>query len=275
MALRLSSEAFDAAAELPSRFACEGENISPPLSISGVPAAAQSLALICDAPDEKNGPFAHWVLYDLPAGCDGLEAGYDPDGDGPVGTPGRNDFGNDCYEGPCPQPDDEVRRYYFRLYALDRRLDLPPGATRAQVLEAMRDHILAETELIGAYRRGAVPAEALGIGTEDWDFEFYSEVPGLSPTARQQMRAGAESRLGELTRGNQDLVGVSVAVEPVAQGQDQMPFRFRARIVAYIRPEKLVAVEEDEVAEVALDRALDVIERQVREQRLKLREPWK
>ena len=271
----LSSDAFESGGTIPARYTCEGENVSPALRFEGVPAAAQSLVLICDDPDAPNGPFAHWVLYNLPADQGRIDEGFDPDADNLAGAPGRNEIGNHGYEGPCPPTDDEPHRYYFRLYALDAPLDLLPGATRAQVLDAMQGHIRAQTELMGRYGRTSVPAEQLGIGTPDWDYQFYSELKDLSDAEEQQLRAEAESRLGELTRGNQDIIGASVAVEPVAQGQNQEAFFYRARIVAYIRPNNLVASEQDETPQAALNRALDALERQVREHRQKLREPWK
>jgi Raf kinase inhibitor-like YbhB/YbcL family protein len=275
MPLRLSSEAFEPDGMLPARYTCEAENVSPPLRIAGVPKAAQSLALIVDDPDAPNGAFTHWVLYNLPADLDQLAEGFQSnleDTRGPA--EGRNDFGSDSYDGPCPPAGGEPHTYYFRLYALDQRFTLPAGATRAQVLDAMQGHLLAQTELMARFGRDAVPAEQLGQGTRGWDYEFYAEIPDLTEDAEHRLRAETEQRLGELTRGHQDMTGASVAVEPVAAAQDQEPIRFRARVVAYIRPDNLAVVEQDDSAELALGRALDVIERRVREHRAKLREQY-
>jgi Raf kinase inhibitor-like YbhB/YbcL family protein len=275
MPLRLTSEAFTPGGQIPVRFTCEGENVSPPLRIDGVPAAAKSLMLIVDDPDAPNGVFTHWVLYNLPPGLARLDEGLRPkldDTNGPA--QGRNDFGNDHYDGPCPPPAGEAHHYYFRLYALDEPFALPAGATRAQALDHTHGHVLAQTELMGLYQRGAVPAEQLGQGTLDWDYEFYAEMPDLSTEAQQQLRAETEARLGELTKGNRDMIGASVAVEPIASGQDQAPIRYRARIVVYIRPDNLAVSEQDESGELALSRALDAVERLVREQRAKQREAW-
>ena len=276
MPLRLTSDAFKPGSPLPVTHTCEGENVSPGLRFSGVPEAAQSLVLILDDPDAPNGVFAHWVLYNLPADLDQLEPGFAPDFDATDGpAQGRNDFGNTHYEGPCPPAGGDEHHYYFRLYALDQRLDLLPGATRAQVLDALQGRIVAQTEAIATFQRAAVPAERLGQGTPGWDFQFYSEIPDLTDAEEQRWRAEAEARLGELTRGNQDMIGASVAIEPVAAGQDGLPHRYRARVVVFIRPDNLAASEQADSYELALQQTLDAIERLVREHRAKLREPHK
>ena len=276
MALRLSSDAFEAGGTLPARFTCEGENISPPLRIEGVPARAKSLVLIVDDPDAPNGVFTHWVIYNLPSDLARLDEGLATAADGTRGpVQGRNDFGNDRYEGPCPPPGDRAHQYYFRLFAVDEPFTLPAGATRAQVLDQMEGHVVAQTEVLARFRRDGVPAEQLGQGTPGWDYQFYAEIPNLTQEAEHALRAEAEQRLGELTRGNQDMVGASVAIEPVAIGQNQAPFRYRARVVVYIQPDNVAVEEQEDSGEAALNQALDAVERLVRERRSKLREPWK
>ena len=112
----------------------------------------RSWALVCEDPDAPGGTFIHWVLYDLPAELRSLPAGT-PGEEYPAvgGTHGRNDFGELAYGGLCPPSG--THRYYFRLYALDTLLDLEPGATRAELEQAMAGHILGEAELMGRYRR--------------------------------------------------------------------------------------------------------------------------
>jgi Raf kinase inhibitor-like YbhB/YbcL family protein len=154
MSLELTSAAFEAGGRIPARYTCEGEDVSPPLAWRGVPREARSLVLICDDPDSSNGPWSHWVLYDIPADKDGLEENVSTGvrlswG----GVQGRNDFGNSGYGGPCPSPPGATHHYYFRLYALDETLGLPPGATRQQVLERIEAHILGRTELMGLFAR--------------------------------------------------------------------------------------------------------------------------
>jgi Raf kinase inhibitor-like YbhB/YbcL family protein len=154
MALELSSSVFDSGDPIPTRYTCDGEDISPPLEWRGVPQEAQSLVLIVDDPDVPRGAFSHWVLCDIPVTQNGLEEGFSGAKSPEVGAQGRNDFGNTGYEGPCP-PTGAEHRYYFRLYALDQKIGITPGATRAQVLDRIQDHIVAQTEMIGTYARSA------------------------------------------------------------------------------------------------------------------------
>lgn len=149
----LTSSAFQAGRTLPDRFSCDGENISPPLQWSGVPAGAQSLVLIFDDPDAPGGMFSHWVIYDMSPEQNGLPEGIGL-GENPNANyvQGRNDYGDTGYGAPCPPPG-ETHQYFFRLYALDTTLNIGPGATRAQVIENMEGHILATTELSAAFQR--------------------------------------------------------------------------------------------------------------------------
>lgn len=155
MELTLSSGAFDGGGVIPEQYTCEGENVSPPLRWTRMPEDVRSLALIVDDPAAAaGGTFTHWVLYNIPAGMDGLPEGVDAGGMLPWGgMQGRNDFGHAQYDGPCP-PLGVTHRYYFRLYALDAPLDISAGATRQQVLHSMEGHIVGRTELEGRYGRG-------------------------------------------------------------------------------------------------------------------------
>jgi Raf kinase inhibitor-like YbhB/YbcL family protein len=153
MAFELRSSAFQTGKAIPSRYTCDGEDVSPPLEWAGVPAETQSLALLCDDPNSAKNPWSHWVLYDLPPDTRALAEGYPPGGTpAPGGKQGRNDFGRVDYGGPCPGSR-YAHRYFFQLYALDKTLGLPPGATRAEVLQAMQGHILDRVELMGRYTR--------------------------------------------------------------------------------------------------------------------------
>jgi Raf kinase inhibitor-like YbhB/YbcL family protein len=154
--MEVTSPAFAAGRPIPRRHAYtgEGENVSPPLAWSGAPPGTVSLALICedpDAPSPRNPrpePWVHWVLYDLPHGRASLA-----EGETGAGVAGKNDFGETAYGGPLPPPGSGAHRYFFRVFALDRELDLPPGATRKQVLEAMQDRVLGKGEISGTYER--------------------------------------------------------------------------------------------------------------------------
>jgi Raf kinase inhibitor-like YbhB/YbcL family protein len=152
MAIKVVSSAFQEGGMIPADYTCDGKDISPPLSWSGVPEQAVTLALICDDPDAPLGTWVHWVLYNLPASVRELPAGVPPDerlANGAV--QGRNDFRRLGYGGPCPPGG--THRYYFKLYALDKALDLKPGATKKELLKAMEGHILAEGQLMGRYKR--------------------------------------------------------------------------------------------------------------------------
>jgi Raf kinase inhibitor-like YbhB/YbcL family protein len=150
--MQLFTSAFAPGELIPSKYTCDGENISPPLEWSDVPAATTSLALIVDDPDAPRGLFLHWLIYDIPPGENGLTEGIGLESDTAGGAKqGRNGFGKIGYGGPCPPGG--VHRYFFRLYALDSALNVPPRASREVVERVMRDHVVAEAELIGRYQR--------------------------------------------------------------------------------------------------------------------------
>lgn len=156
----LSSDAFTHGRPIPRRHSCEGDDVSPPLSWSKPPAGTRAFALLCEDPDAPGGVFTHWLLYDLPADRRALPAAIPPE-ERPAagGCQGRNSFGRVGYGGPCP-PAGPAHRYYFRLYALDGSLGLPPGAGREQLLAAMKDRVLGKASCMGRYgkaRLGALP----------------------------------------------------------------------------------------------------------------------
>jgi Raf kinase inhibitor-like YbhB/YbcL family protein len=149
----MTSAAFDQGGTIPQQYTCDGPDLSPPLRWAAPPEGTQSLVLIADDPDAPAGTWVHWVLYDLPPGQRELAEGL-PQQETPAegGTQGKNDFGKLGYGGPCP-PKGKPHRYFFRLYALDIKVDLSPGATKGEVLEKMAGHVLAEAELVGRYGR--------------------------------------------------------------------------------------------------------------------------
>ncbi len=150
--MNLTSSSFQGS-QIPARFTCSGAGISPQLAWSAPPAGTASFALIVTDPDAPRGTFVHWVLYDLPAGTRALPEGVAAQGQLDDGSrQGQNDFGEIGYGGPCPPPG-SPHHYHFMLYALDGKLNLAVGATRAQVEAAMQGHILARGELIGMYKR--------------------------------------------------------------------------------------------------------------------------
>ncbi len=152
MALELVSSAFGPGESIPVKYSCDGSDISPPLQWNAPPEGTQSFALISDDPDAPVGTWVHWVLYDLPAATRDLSEALPPDAAlSSGGLHGENGWKRLGYGGPCPPSG--THRYFFKLYALDSVLNLEPGATAAQLHQAMEGHILAEGELMGTYSR--------------------------------------------------------------------------------------------------------------------------
>jgi hypothetical protein len=152
--LSITSGAFADGEHIPPVYTCDGDNMSPPLAIAGVPDGAQSLVLIMDDPDvptavRPDGMFVHWVLFNIPPDTAIIPAGES------VGVAGLNTRGDNAYTGACPPPQYEPtqHRYMFKLYALDTTLDLSEGATKEDVESAMGEHVMAEAQLMGLYDR--------------------------------------------------------------------------------------------------------------------------
>ncbi|HZF25718.1 MAG TPA: YbhB/YbcL family Raf kinase inhibitor-like protein [Steroidobacteraceae bacterium] len=157
MALVLTSPAFSPNGPIPKLYSCEGRDISPPLAWSGVPSGAQSLVLIVDDPDapDPGAPkltWVHWVLYNIPANVTALVENERKHGVPKGALPALNDWKKTGYGGPCPPIG--RHRYFHKLYALDTVLPDLKQPTKAQLLEAMKGHVLAETQLIGTYQKG-------------------------------------------------------------------------------------------------------------------------
>jgi hypothetical protein len=152
MDMKITSTAFEEGGMIPRKYTCDGEDVSPPLAWTGVPEAAKTIALISDDPDAPMGTWVHWVLFNLPASEKGLPEAVPTDKELKNGAKqGRNDFRRIGYGGPCPPGG--THRYFFKLYALDAVLNLPAGATKAELIKAMEGHILAQGQLMGKYRR--------------------------------------------------------------------------------------------------------------------------
>jgi len=150
--MKITSSGFENEGMIPDKYTCDGENISPPLEWNNPPDDTKSFALICDDPDAPMGTWVHWVVYDIPASISKLQENTPPEKrlvNG--GKQGTNDFHKIGYGGPCPPSG--VHRYFFKLYALDDYVDLEPGATKEQLLRAMKGHILLEEKLMGKYNR--------------------------------------------------------------------------------------------------------------------------
>jgi Raf kinase inhibitor-like YbhB/YbcL family protein len=153
MSIELTSSAFQQENPIPRQYTGDGEDQSPPLQWSEPPAGTKSIALICDDPDAPRFTWVHWVLFNVPSQARELEAAVPTIETLPSGArQGINDSGDIGYGGPAP-PKGKPHRYFFKLYALDIMLVLLPGATKPQLEDAMKGHILAEGQLMGTYQR--------------------------------------------------------------------------------------------------------------------------
>ncbi len=151
--MQIQSSAFNEGETIPRKHTCDGEDVSPQLSWSGVPEGSKSLVLICDDPDAPVGTWVHWVLFGIAPDVNELPEGVNGGDAAPGGpTQGRNDFGRLGYGGPCP-PTGPAHRYFFKLYAVDNEPVLGAGATKAEVTQAIKGHILAEGQFMGRYGR--------------------------------------------------------------------------------------------------------------------------
>ncbi len=153
MSFALHTTAFDAGGGIPKKYTCDGADVSPALNWNDAPTGAQSFALIADDPDAPVGTWTHWILWDIPAKATALPEGVpkvEEPGDG--ARQGGNDFKRIGYGGPCP-PAGKPHRYFFKLYALDAKLDIKPGASRSELERAIKGHVLAQAELMGTYKR--------------------------------------------------------------------------------------------------------------------------
>jgi Raf kinase inhibitor-like YbhB/YbcL family protein len=145
--MKITSSAFQDGGNIPSKFTCDGSDRSPALRIEQTPVEAKSLALIVDDPDAPSRLFTHWIAWNIDPKANDIAEGGAPSG----AVQGKNDFGKAGYGGPCPPSG--THRYFFKIFALDRHLDLPAGAKRAQLDAAMKGHIIAQGELMGRYSR--------------------------------------------------------------------------------------------------------------------------
>jgi len=151
--LSVSSSAFQDSDKIPAKYTCSVQDVSPPLSWSEPSSGVRSFVLIVDDPDALGGTFTHWIIFNIPSNSRGLPEAVPTQAQLSDGTTqGKNDFGRIGYSGPCPPPG-HPHRYQFTLYALDQALDLKAGASKRQVLDAMREHILAQGQLTGTYQR--------------------------------------------------------------------------------------------------------------------------
>ena len=142
--LRITSSAFQNKAVIPVKYTCDGDDVNPPLNIEGIPSEAKSLALIVDDPDAPMGTWVHWVVWNIPV-IERIEE------NSVLGVEGLNSFRRHSYGGPCPPSG--THRYFFKVYALDTKLNISPNSRKKDVKRAMTGHILAEGKIVGLYGR--------------------------------------------------------------------------------------------------------------------------
>ena len=144
--MKITSSAFQEGGNIPPKFTCDGGDSSPPLRIAEIPSGAKTLALVVDDPDAPSGLFTHWIVWNISPQTNGIA-----EGSAPKGVQGTSDFGKSGYGGPCPPSG--THRYYFKIFALDRELNLPSGTKRNQLDAAIKGHVVAQGELMGRYSR--------------------------------------------------------------------------------------------------------------------------
>ena len=148
--MKITSSAFSDGALIPIKYTCDGDDISPPLVWSDIPENTASFVLINDDPDAPVGTWDHWILFNLEGKTTELAENVDLSKLAGVQL-GHNNWRRNDYGGPCPPYG--THRYFFKLYALDMKLDLPAGSSKQDIEKAMAGHILAEAELLGRYKR--------------------------------------------------------------------------------------------------------------------------
>ncbi len=154
MPLRLTSVAFRQGGDIPKKYTCDGDNVSPPLAWSSVPEGTRSFLLICDDPDAPAGIFHHWAAFDIPPHWRGLKEGHGAESLANGFRQAINDFGKPGYSGPCPPPGDKPHRYHFQLNALsEASLPVGPSVTCVEIIALARPYVLEFVELIGFCQR--------------------------------------------------------------------------------------------------------------------------
>ncbi len=152
MGIIFESPAFKNGQPVPKLYTCDGDDISPPLDWRNLPDSVESIAIICDDPDAPMGTWIHWVIYNISSENDGIAENIPKDKNPGGGIKqGKNSWGRIGYGGPCPPRG--THRYFFKLYAVDCILPLDAGATKMEVLEAMRGHLMGQAEIMGTYSR--------------------------------------------------------------------------------------------------------------------------
>jgi len=145
--MKLTSPAFEDEGNIPFKFTCDGEDINPRLEITNIPDRADSLALIVEDPDAPGGTFTHWTVWNISSEIENIKEDSVPEG----AVEGRTDFGSTGYGGPCPPSG--THRYFFKLYALEERVNLKSGADKSDLETAIKERVVDSAELMGNYSK--------------------------------------------------------------------------------------------------------------------------
>lgn len=145
--MQIYSDVFEENQHIPKKYTCDGDGINPPLRITNIPGETKSLVLVVDDPDAPGGTFTHWLVWNIPGDFNYIEEDSVPEGS----IEGVNDGGEIGYYPPCPP--EGAHRYFFRVYALDKIIDIEEGADRSKLMQIIDDHIIDQAELIGLYAR--------------------------------------------------------------------------------------------------------------------------
>jgi plastocyanin len=224
----LSTEAWENGGTIPTRYTCDGENVSPSFSISNPPDGTEAFALVMDDPDAPGPPFVHWLLWNIPA-----DAGEIPENvptsetvdalDG--AAQGANGTGELGYVGPCPPEDDPQHTYLFSLYALEAPLDLDPGAEYQQVVDAVMRNAISRSRYVGQYERGAGASEET---TEEADEaaengETVDVAVGPEGQYLKFVPEEVEISVGDTVRWTAESEGHNVSFKPEAHSKVELP----------------------------------------------------
>lgn len=153
--MKISSPVFEDGEKISVKYTCDGEDISPPLSIDDVPPEAESMAVVVDDPDAPGGVFDHWIIWNIPPGTESIPEGVPTQDvvDSLKGArQGQNGFGEVGYRGPCPPPG-PPHNYRFKIYALDTDIDLNPGMKKEDLEREIQGHVLTEDQVVGVFGR--------------------------------------------------------------------------------------------------------------------------
>jgi Raf kinase inhibitor-like YbhB/YbcL family protein len=146
--MQITSSAIDSKEFILEKYTCQGENVNPPLTFSEIPEGAKSLVLIMDDPDAPSGTYVHWILYNMSPATIQVNENALP----PASLEGLTTKGDKGYKGPCP-PEGQTHHYYFKLYALNKELDLKEGVSIDEINEAIEDSVIEQCEIIGLYKK--------------------------------------------------------------------------------------------------------------------------